>query len=185
MLVAAGGVADRAEPEVPDPGDVGELRRSRNVEATSDGAGPLLGGHPGHAGEVDGLGRVERPAGHVDVSTSWTWPASSWPWTCVAPVSMAATLTTPTSTPGATRREPWRLTCAAHQDDDGQDEGDRGERGAHCVGELRRLDVLEAPDPRDADGAGERPATDGDDVHDRDHRRRRPPARDRQDEPGD
>ena len=86
---------------------------------------------------------------------------------------------------GRDEADPWRLSCAAQQDDDGQDEGDRAERGAHRVGELRPLGVLEALDPRDADGAGERPATDGGDVHDGDHRRRRPPAPERQHEPGD
>ena len=62
VLEPAGGVADRREPEGADLGDVGELREV--LQRGGDerlGAGLLLGGHPGHAGEVDRLGRVERP----------------------------------------------------------------------------------------------------------------------------
>ena len=86
---------------------------------------------------------------------------------------------------GRDEADPWRLSCAAQQDDDGQHHGDRAERGAHRVGELRPLGVLEAPDPRNADETGARPASDGGDVHDGDHRRRRPPAPERQHKPGD
>ena len=48
----------------------------------------------------------------------------------------------------------WRLPGAAKQDDDGQDEGDRAERGANRVGELRPFGDLDAFDPQVAGGAG-------------------------------
>ena len=55
---------------------------------------------------------------------------------------------------GRDEADPWRLSCAAQQDDDGQDEGDRAERGAHRVGELRRLGVARGPRPTECRRCG-------------------------------
>ena len=62
VLVAAGGVADGAEPERLERGDVGELRQHRQSAGDERlGAGLLVDGDTGDAGEVDRCRRVPRP----------------------------------------------------------------------------------------------------------------------------